>query len=360
MHTFDLRVAVLLLVVAFASSSVTWAQEYQPYPAPTSSAPPRDNGAIARIMRSHQPLVSEDHETLRSSRQGERVVQAGYSREMIQPQQLPLDPMVGQNTSRQYAARQNLTSEEAPTSGENASPNKGALNFLERESLTRQTTADDKDNNSYHDVGQLVSRIGMNLAFVLFMGIGGVLLAKQWFDPKGKKKARKKAGGAELREDEDSMEVQEVLRLDAKSTLQLIRCGSTQLLVATDSMGIKSVNVLNATTEEVYRSPSMPDESSTENSEGASFESYIDPPTTNVPTEPSAQEKFKVLLNQHKRARQENLMTGPAKSATAAYQSANKSAQSTDREPADAEGIDERLIKMLLENSKKRAAKNAA
>ena len=364
MHTFDLRVAVLLLVVAFAPSSVTFAQEYQqPYPAPTSAAPPRDDGAIARIMRSNQPLVSEDRQPLQLSQPDEPVVQASYNRDVTLAQQSPYNnPITGQTASRQHTSQRNLTSVEAvsPADSTDASPNQRTLNFLERESLSRQTLTQEDGDSSFHDVGQLVSRIGMNLAFVLFMGLGGVLLAKQWIDSKGKKKTGKKVGSAQPEEDVDSMEVQEVLRLDAKSTLQLIRCGSTQLLVATDSMGIKAVNVLNATTEEVYRSPSMPDENSTENFEEASFESYIDPPTTNVSAEPSAQEKFKVLLNQHKRARQGNLMTGPAKSAAAAYQSANKSIPSTDREPTDAEGIDERLIKMLLENSKKRAAKNAA
>ena len=112
-----------------------------------------------------------------------------------------------------------------------------APNFIEREQASFIEREKANPSSSKQNLGQLISKIGMNLAFVLALAIGFVLLAKQWMKPKSTSSVDVTGS--------DSLRVKETLVLDAKTTLRLVQWRTNRILVACDANGIRSVNVLN-------------------------------------------------------------------------------------------------------------------
>ena len=105
------------------------------------------------------------------------------------------------------------------------------LNFVEREKSAQTPTQTPKKQN----LGQLISNLGMNLAFVLFIGVGIVVLAKQWIKPKSKSQ-----------DSDGQLRVTETLSLDGRSTLRVIQWKSSQILVASDAQGVKAMVPLSS------------------------------------------------------------------------------------------------------------------
>jgi hypothetical protein len=92
------------------------------------------------------------------------------------------------------------------------------------------------------DLGKMMSRIAINSCFVLAIAVGGILLARQWFF-RGNKIVN-------LGTDRAALCVKQILKIDSRITLRLIQWRSTDILVASDTTGLKSVSILNATFQE--------------------------------------------------------------------------------------------------------------
>ncbi len=102
--------------------------------------------------------------------------------------------------------------------------------FIERESAA--TPAGDKI-----DASEMISRIGVNLMFVLALAVGGILLFKQL--QKGKT-----AAAAETPAGLNGLKIDQVLQVSRGVSLYLVDSAASKVLVAVDGGGIKSVNVL--------------------------------------------------------------------------------------------------------------------
>lgn len=164
-------------------------------------------------------------------------------------------------------------------------------NFVEREqeSFIEREQAEKKPKSE--NLGQMISKVGMNLAFVLAVAVGFILIAKNWIRPR----LSSSKGGGEMA----SLQVKEVLSLDSKSTLRLVHWQNSRILVATDAQGIKSVNVLNPT-----------------------FDQTMD----ELPPEPAPEQMKKVEVG-------------------------NRTQPETGAQVQKGNGIDERLLRLLLENA---------
>ena len=92
------------------------------------------------------------------------------------------------------------------------------------------------------DLGEMISRIAINSCFVIAIAVGGILLARQWFF-RGNKIVSLGANRAALC-------VKQILKIDSRITLRLIQWRNTDILVASDTTGLKSVSILNATFQE--------------------------------------------------------------------------------------------------------------
>lgn len=194
------------------------------------------------------------------------------------------------------------------------SPRKPELapNFIERENNaapSRESQPTPKKEN----LGQLISKLGMNLAFVLFLAIGGILVVKQWIKPQSVRRSIVKDSDS----DPLSMQIVETLRIDAKTTLHLVECGTSSVLVATDAGGLKSVNLLSPSFDRALLEDAATQEQVVSSDNGAS----------------------------------------PRKVAShiqRAYQKETSEPKPSLESNSKSDGMDEKLIRMLLESSKKR------
>lgn len=113
--------------------------------------------------------------------------------------------------------------------------------FIDREATA--APAEDKINPA-----DMISRIGVNLMFVLALAVGGILLFKQI--QKGK------LGGApETPASFHGLKIDQVLQVSRGVSLYLIDSAASKVLVAVDGGGIKSVNVLPPRFDEGLDSP---------------------------------------------------------------------------------------------------------
>ncbi len=104
-----------------------------------------------------------------------------------------------------------------------------APSFLEREqSQVDPVVADSRDT---------ISRIGVNLVFVLAIAIGGILLVKQFY--RGNQTI-----AANTPTSLQGLKISQVLRISRHVQLYLVDGATSKVLVAVDAGGIKSVNVL--------------------------------------------------------------------------------------------------------------------
>lgn len=107
------------------------------------------------------------------------------------------------------------------------------LNFVERERAGQpeQNASGQPDRNN---LGQLLANIGMNLAFVLLIAIGFIAIAKQWMKTPG--------GSAEPKDTESTkLRVIETLNVAPKAKLMVVQWKTSQVLVATDPNGVKAM-----------------------------------------------------------------------------------------------------------------------
>ncbi|MFN3191394.1 MAG: flagellar biosynthetic protein FliO [Aureliella sp.] len=86
---------------------------------------------------------------------------------------------------------------------------------------------------------EIVAKIVINLAFVLAMGIGFIVLVRMW-------QMARKTQQTGATKDQKALRVREVLSLGGGVTLHVVDGPKNQFLVAVDSSGIKSVNVMDA------------------------------------------------------------------------------------------------------------------
>ena len=84
---------------------------------------------------------------------------------------------------------------------------------------------------------EMITRVGINLAFVLALAIGGILMLKQF--QKGRV-ATKRGAPSEL----SGLKIDQVLQVTRGVSLYLVDSMASKILVAVDAGGIKSVNVL--------------------------------------------------------------------------------------------------------------------
>jgi hypothetical protein len=101
----------------------------------------------------------------------------------------------------------------------------------------------------------LITKISINLCFVLALAVGFVLFARQW--QKSKTTLQPKAAAAG-----DSLCLRQSLTLTAGASLHIVEGFEHKFLVAMDASGIKSVKVLNPSFAEAFdQSETMPEAS---------------------------------------------------------------------------------------------------
>lgn len=112
-------------------------------------------------------------------------------------------------------------------------------NFIEREKAASETPvkASAATPKKQH-FGKLIANLGMNLAFVLLVGIGFMVIAKHWTKPEaaGTKNASSTSPS--------SLQVKEELVLDGKTKLRIVQWKDSEILVASDAEGVRSMVAL--------------------------------------------------------------------------------------------------------------------
>lgn len=208
----------------------------------------------------------------------------------------PLRPITGETQSSRMMAAEPAMAKSVPTNQEKP-------NFIEREKQfdgAPQTGSGNQPSQSHF--GKTIANIGMNLAFVLLVGIGFIVFAKQWVKPQ----REKELGSTENRT--SKLEVQEELMLDGKTKIRVVRWKNSDVLVASDSDGVKSM----------------------------------------VALVPSFSESLDHLEAATEEPQRED--AGPTKT-----QTKRESAQPSESKDADSRGVDDRLIQMLLESANRSA-----
>ena len=98
------------------------------------------------------------------------------------------------------------------------------------------------------ETSQMITRIGINLAFVLALGVGAILMFRQF--QKGKSGARNQTPA-----DLAGLKIDQVLQVTRGVSLYLVDSMASKILVAVDAGGIKSVNVLPSRFEDELEEP---------------------------------------------------------------------------------------------------------
>ena len=174
----------------------------------------RESSAIDRIMNSGRP------ESLQIQYDGQ-VVRSSYEQERS------LRPM----TRQQFSPTGNT--QPIPSNVDSERPN-----FIEREKQTTEPVTESSSKPKKQHFGKLIANLGMNLAFVLLVGIGFIVVAKQWIKPQGFGKKETSEQGS------SSLEIQEELILDGKTKIRVVRWKNSDVLIASDPDGVKSMVAL--------------------------------------------------------------------------------------------------------------------
>lgn len=98
------------------------------------------------------------------------------------------------------------------------------------------------------DATAMITKIGINLLFVLALAVGGILCVKQIQKGKG-------LGKAAPRADLQGLKIDQVLQVTRGVSLYLVDSMASKILVAVDGGGIKSVNVLPSRFEDELEDP---------------------------------------------------------------------------------------------------------
>lgn len=262
-------------------------------------------GMIDRLSRNRQP----DAELRNEYSSPNSIAQASYNSPVESESQLAKPTT-------------DFSSLNADTTGLAEPKTKTEMNFIERDNIEAAQPQDDASADPQQNLGQLISKLGMNLAFVLFLAIGGILAAKQWMKPPQKGQSKNRFLNSEESSHSDSMQVLETLRIDGKTTLHLIECGTSKVLVATDAVGLKSINLLTPSFESTLQYQA-------DDFEAANPQSFS-------------------------RHREETIERPKPKSASPKlFREPTSPVNKPPTKPAP-DAMDEKLIRMLLENSKKR------
>ncbi|TWU02369.1 hypothetical protein [Stieleria varia] len=108
--------------------------------------------------------------------------------------------------------------------------------------IDRERAAESEQPNATRD---LMTKIGINLMFVLAIAFGALLMIKNW----QKSRFPKLASKSESQE----LNVSQILPLSNGATLHVVDGMQNRFVVAIDSTGIKSVNVLNPSFDDVMQ-----------------------------------------------------------------------------------------------------------
>ncbi|MEM7454611.1 MAG: hypothetical protein AAF456_09705 [Planctomycetota bacterium] len=128
----------------------------------------------------------------------------------------------------------------APLSSAGAVDGIEQLNFIERENAGQNYQEEESGEKEKESLPQLISRIGLNLALVLTFASAFIIGARRFMN-KTHGQVSSKSGG-----EKGSLEVKETLTLNNRTTLYLVQWRSNRVLVACDTDGIKSVELLNS------------------------------------------------------------------------------------------------------------------
>jgi hypothetical protein len=94
------------------------------------------------------------------------------------------------------------------------------------------TAADPDQGFNQQRFQKLLQQIAFNTCIVMCVGVGFILIAKQWYFKQGKPATRTT---------ENTIQITSTLRLSPKANLFLVSAGSHRLIVASDQNGINSV-----------------------------------------------------------------------------------------------------------------------
>ncbi|QDV81558.1 hypothetical protein [Planctomycetes bacterium TBK1r] len=112
--------------------------------------------------------------------------------------------------------------------------------FIERENAAPEA--------EQADATEMISRIGINLVFVLALAVGGILFVRQI--QKGKQ-----GGRQDTPADLAGLKIDQVLQVTRGVSLYLVDSMASKILVAVDGGGIKSVSVLPSRFEDALEEP---------------------------------------------------------------------------------------------------------
>jgi flagellar biogenesis protein FliO len=111
-------------------------------------------------------------------------------------------------------------------------------NFIQREKQGQaDTSPSTKAVPKKQSFGKLIANMGMNLAFVLLVGIGFIVISKQWLKPQASLKK-------ESSDHTSSLRVTEELVLEGKTSIRVIQWKDSEILVASDATGVRSMVAL--------------------------------------------------------------------------------------------------------------------
>ena len=117
-------------------------------------------------------------------------------------------------------------------------------NFLERMKTDTSKTSPSNQEKQPH-LGEIIARLGMNLAIVLGVCLCAILVIKHFFIPEAKKE--------DTSEPANGFTILESLKVTDQATLRVIEYQDTTILLATDNEGIKSVQILERRFEDLIQ-----------------------------------------------------------------------------------------------------------
>jgi flagellar biogenesis protein FliO len=209
--------------------------------------------------------------------------------------------------------------------------------------IDREKQAQSSDSSNSASTQETIVKIVVNLAFVLAMGIGFIVLVRMW-------NMARKTSSLGTERDKKQLKVREVLSLGGGVCLHVVDGPRNQFLVAVDSSGIKSVNIMNASFED-----------SMEMLESGELAEQFD-------DEPEAAPTMEQLLGQlasREYQLQESKLShdvepepsrGPSiSSSRARVRTGSRRSNNPPEEIEQSKELDEKLISMLLKKGKKAA-----
>lgn len=203
----------------------------------------RNEQGVPRVERTQQGPRPESVQTLgppSSYESRQRLPSAQFRQPVSQiaRRDAPQNPLksrdwLTEDYERQQAVRGSAgQTVRASISSDSSSP----MSFIQRE----ESASDGKSKgNSTTDT---ITRIAVNLVFVLSVAVGCILLAKQWFQ-------LKKGGIAGTPKELAGFKVIQVVTLSRGAALHLVEGNNSRFLVAIDASGIKSVNPVHSSFE---------------------------------------------------------------------------------------------------------------